>query len=394
MKRNKNFSTLDSRYLFQEIAARKKEFLEKNPNADVISLGIGDTTEPLAQSIADGLRRCSEEMATLNGYRGYGPEQGYEELRRKISTMIYQSKVLPEEIFISDGAKCDLTRLQLLFGQDVRLGIQEPSYPAYYDSARIVRGNGTKVEFLSCTKENDFLFDLRAIDNADVLFLCSPNNPTGKALNYEQLEELVDIAIKKKKLIVFDTAYSFYMQKEFPKSIYEIENAKRVAIEVGSFSKIAGFSGVRLGWTCVPKDISYDDNTPLINDWNRLYGTCFNGASYLSQMGGLAVLTEKGLSEINVQIQKYLGNAKKLKNAFLQSGIKAYGAENAPYVWAHFPHKTSWQAFEEMLHNRHLITSPGIGFGPSGDGYLRISGFQSDKNIEKAVERITSVHTQ
>ena len=271
----------------------------------------------------------------------------------------------------------------------MRVALQDPAYPAYLDTSIIHHGN-KDIIYLPCLPENNFFPDLSLAKEADVIFICSPNNPTGSVLSYKELQEIVSFAKAFQKIIIFDSAYSFYVSNGHPKSIYEIEGAKEVAIEIGSFSKIAGFSGVRLGWTVVPSELRYATSEPVRADWMRLITTFYNGASYISQHGGLAALSDKGLEEIRAQVSFYLTNAKMLRRAFLDLGYEAYGGINSPYLWVRAAGKTSWQAFEELLEKAHIITTPGVGFGPAGEGFLRISGFAHRSSIEEAIARLNS----
>lgn len=391
MKRNLNFDKVSSRYLFQEIRARCNTFKKEHPDAALISCGIGDTTEPVGPFITQELLKASKELGTRDGYSGYGPEQGIPELREAISDKIYQGRVAADEIFISDGAKCDLGRLQYLFGHDAKIALQDPTYPVYLDSSVIYRGECCK--FLACTPENGFLPNLEEAKDCDVLFLCLPNNPTGTIFTRQQLVDIVNFAKRHKITIIFDTAYSFYVQDGYPKSIYEIDGADEVAIELGSFSKIAGFSGVRLGWTVVPEKLKYKDGTKVKPDWMRINATFFNGASIISQKGGIAVLSPQGLSEVQAQVEFYLENTKMLASCLSNLGFKTYGATHSPYVWVKMQDMTSWQAFDLLLNTAQIVTTPGSGFGKSGEGFLRLSGFGSRASVIEACKRMHATIT-
>ncbi|MDF2550685.1 MAG: aspC3 [Chlamydiales bacterium] len=385
IKRNPFLQQLKKGYLFPEILKKKEAFLLKNPAADLISLGIGDTTEPLGRSIAEKMQEAAAALATPNGYRGYGSTQGSMLLRRQIAEELYQGSIDPEEIFLSDGAKPDLGRLQLLFGAGQKIALQDPAYPVYADTASIL--GSTELEYLPCCPENDFCPPLP--QNSNILCLCSPNNPTGAALTKEQLEKFVRHAQEKGQIIIFDSAYSaFITDSNLPKSIYEIDGAHDVAIETGSFSKMAGFTGIRLGWTIVPKALRFTDGYRLRDDFDRIASTFFNGPSLISEAGGIAALSEEGRQECQQTLLHYLENARLLKQALEQSGQTCYGGTHAPYLWLDLKGKDSWQAFDELLEKAHLITTPGSGFGPSGEGFLRLSAFGHRLKIEQAAQRL------
>lgn len=386
-QRNPNFAQLKSSYLFPEINARKNQFLAQNPRASLISLGIGDTTEPLPASISNALIAISTDLGTQKGYSGYGPEQGVAELRNKISSKIYSNRIEANDIFISDGAKCDLGRLQMLFGSQVSIAVQDPAYPVYLEGSLM---QGVKhIIPMPCFPENRFFPDLKALPKIDLIYFCSPNNPTGTAATRIQLKELVDYAFSHRAIIIFDSAYAQYIQDSaYPKSIYEIEGADEIAIEIGSFSKLAGFSGIRLGWTVVPEKLRFDDGSSVKTDWKRLTTTIFNGASNIAQQGGCAILEEKGWDETNSLICFYLENARLIKNAFETLGYEVFGGVHAPYLWVKFPGRKSWDAFQILLEKYHLITTPGAGFGPAGESFLRFSAFGRRENIIEAIERL------
>jgi LL-diaminopimelate aminotransferase len=391
MRRNPYFSQVRNHYLFHEVKQRKLEFLKQNPNAKLISLSIGDTTEPLQPHTLAGLIEGSKRLGSQPGYQGYGPEQGFSELREVISKKIYNSKINPADIFVSDGAKCDIGRLQTLFGPNCRIALQDPAYPAYIDTSIIHRGSALTPILLPCTPENNFFPDISLAKDADVIFLCSPNNPTGTALTHSELEQIVSFARKEKKLIVFDAAYLAYVQGDFPRSIYEIPHAEDVAIEIGSFSKMAGFSGVRLGWTTIPAKLTYQTGEKLQDDWLRLITTFYNGASSIAQHGGIAALSDEGQKEIKTQVSFYLQNAKLLKTALENAHFDTFGGIHSPYLWVRLKNKSSWQAFDELLNNAHIITTPGSGFGNCGEGFLRISSFGTRSDIEEAASRISKI---
>ena len=398
VKRNPNMAKLQSSYLFPEISRRKKEFFDKNPNAKLISLGIGDTTQPITPHIIEGLSNEVARLGTKKGYNGYGAEQGLEELREKIAERLYNGKIHGDEVFVSDGAKPDTARLQLLFGGNATISVQDPSYPVYVDSSVIIgqtREYDSKkmqfdgIQYMKCTPENDFFPDLKKLKKTDIIFFCNPNNPTGAAANAGQLKELVDFARKNNSILVYDAAYSqFISDKSLPKSIYEIQGAREVAIEISSFSKPIGFTGVRVGWTVVPNELKFDDGTLVNKDWNRITTTLFNGASNIAQHGALAALDEKGMKEIKETISYYLENARIIRDSLQKLGYEAYGGVHAPYLWVRIKGKTSWQAFEEFLKKANVVTIPGVGFGPSGEGFLRLSALGHREDVKEAVKRI------
>lgn len=387
IKRNRNLARLKNGYLFPEILKRKLQFLAENPGAKLISLGVGDTTEPIPAYVTNAMSDAALKLGTCTGYSGYGPEEGRENLRQQIASRIYQNNLKPSEIFVSDGAGCDIGRLQMLFGPHVSVAIQDPSYPAYVDGC-IIQGV-ENIVFMPCTAENDFFPDLEKVPRTDIIYFCSPNNPTGAAATKAQLRKLVHFAKTNQSIIIFDSAYAAFIQdSDIPKSIFEIEGAKEVAIEIGSFSKIAGFTGVRLGWTAVPDELKYEDGTPVNKDWYRVVCTVFNGASNIAQQGGLAVLDEAGWREIKKQSQFYLENARIIKTVLEQQGLEVYGGVNAPYLWTRFKNRKSWDVFQELLEKYHIVTTPGSGFGPSGEGFVRFTSFGRRENIILAADRL------
>ena len=398
VKRNENMAKLVAGYLFPEINRRKNEYLQNNPDAKIISLGIGNTTEPLTPTILKGLQDKVQGMGTKEGYSGYGDEQGLTQLRELIAQKFYPGMVKGEEVFISDGAKCDIGRLQNLFGNKVTIAVQDPSYPVYVDGSVIagVTGDFNKdkdqfdnIVYMSCKPENNFFPELENLPRTDLIYFCSPNNPTGAVATKEQLKSLVDFARKNNSIIIFDSAYSEYIADEnLPKSIYEIEGAKEVAIEVNSFSKPVGFTGVRLGWSIVPNELKYEDGSAVRDDWNRLMCTIFNGASIIAQFGGLAALSDEGLKEMRTLIDGYMANARTIKTALEAKGIKTFGGSNAPYVWAQFSGRKSWDVFSEILEKCQIVTTPGSGFGPAGEGFVRFSAFGHKDDCAEAIKRL------
>lgn len=398
VQRNQNFAKLQAGYLFPEINRRKKALLEKQPDAKIISLGIGNTTEPLTPTITAGLVTAAQGLGTTQGYSGYGDEQGMTTLRNLIAEKLYQNLVTPEEITVSDGSKCDIGRLQVLFGKNVTVAVQDPSYPVYVDGSVILgatgdydqnKGQFANIVYMPCTPENNFFPDLENTPRTDLIYFCSPNNPTGAVATKAQLEELVAFAKKNKSIIIFDAAYSEYIaDPTLPKTIFEIAGAQEVALEVNSFSKSIGFTGVRLGWCIVPQALKFEDGTPVLKDWNRVVTTLFNGASNVTQPGGIAALSAAGLKETKETVQYYMENAKVILDALQNMGINTYGGTNAPYIWAHFPGKKSWDVFEKILYETHVVTTPGVGFGPAGDSFIRFSSFGHHDAVKEAVARL------
>ena len=355
--------------------------------------------EPIPDHILSGLVGGASKLGTKEGYSGYGAEQGNNELRSKIASVLYNDLIAPDEVFVSDGAKCDIMRVQQMFGPKVVSAVQDPSYPVYVDTSVMMGQTGNQNEetkqydnivYMPCTAENGFFPDLASLPRADVVYICSPNNPTGACATREQLEEAVRVCKEKGSILVFDAAYApFIRTPGVPKSIYEIEGAEEVAMECNSFSKYAGFTGVRLGWTVVPSGLKFSDGTPVRNDFNRVMTTAFNGASNIVQAGGLACLDKEGMKEIDTLIDYYLENAKLLKDAMESIGYKVFGGTDAPYVFVQLPEgKSSWDAFSEILESAQVVTIPGAGFGPGGEGYLRLSAFASRENVEEACTRL------
>lgn len=402
--RNENFAKLAGGYLFPEIGRRRTAYLEENPDmADrIISLGIGDTTMPIPKHILSGLVEGASKLGTKEGYSGYGAEQGMGPLREKIATVLYNGIISADEVFVSDGAKCDIMRVQQMFGPGVTSAVQDPSYPVYVDTSVMMGQTGgidestsqyDNIVYMPCTAENDFFPDYASLPRADVVYFCSPNNPTGAAATKEQLTELVKTCKERGSILVFDAAYAPFIRDEnVPKSIFEIEGAREVAIEVNSFSKYAGFTGVRLGWTVIPSDLTFSDGSLVRNDFNRVMTTAFNGASNIVQGGGLACLDPEGQEEINELIDYYLENAAMMKEAMESIGFKVFGGDNAPYVFVQLPEgKSSWDMFSEILEKAQIVTIPGAGFGPGGEGYLRLSAFAPRDSVIEACARLKEV---
>ena len=402
--RNANFAKLQGGYLFPEIGRRRTAYLEENPEmADrIISLGIGDTTMPIPKHILSGLVEGATKLGTKEGYSGYGAEQGMGALREKIATVLYDGIVSSDEVFVSDGAKCDIMRVQQMFGSEVVSAVQDPSYPVYVDTSVMMGQTGDintetsqydNLVYMPCNAENDFFPDYASLPRADVVYFCSPNNPTGAAATRDQLTELVKTCKERGSILVFDAAYApFIRDPNVPKSIFEIDGAREVSIEVNSFSKYAGFTGVRLGWTVIPSDLTFSDGTLVRNDFNRVMSTAFNGASNIVQAGGLACLDPEGQAEINTLIDYYLENAKMLQDTMKSLGFDVYGGDNAPYVFVKLAEgKSSWDMFSEILEKAQVVTIPGAGFGPGGEGYLRLSAFAPRDSIIEACARLKEV---
>lgn len=400
--RNQNLAKLQAGYLFPEIGRRRAAYLAEFPDADIISLGIGDTTMPIPSHICSGLMEGAAKLGTVDGYTGYGAEQGMRPLREKIASVLYQGSVQPDEVFVSDGAKCDISRLQQVFGSQITVAVQDPSYPVYVDTSVMSGQTGqyeqsrkqfNNIEYMKCDASNDFFPDLSIVGRTDIIFFCSPNNPTGAAATRDQLTQLVNFARKNGSIIVFDAAYApFINSPSIPKSIFEIEGARECALEVNSFSKYAGFTGVRLGWVVVPNELKFADGSAVRDDFNRVMTTCFNGASSISQYGGLACLDPQGHQEIQDLISYYLGNAALLRKTMVDLGFDVYGGTDAPYIWVGFPGRESWDVFSDILNKAQVVTIPGAGFGPGGEGYLRLSAFAKRSACEEACKRLREMY--
>lgn len=394
MKRNENFNKLAGSYLFPEVAKRKKEYEAAHPDQKVISLGVGNTTEPLPLCIAQAMSDYSKNLATVENYMGYGADFGDCKLREAIAKTFY-SDVSADEVFISDGAKCDIARIQTLFGGDVNIAVQDPSYPVYVDGS-VIMGAKNNITYMPCTAENNFFPDVTLAPSESVIYICSPNNPTGSTATKSDLAKLVDYANKNGCIIIFDAAYNQFIRDDaLPKTIYEIPGSRKCAIEVNSFSKPAGFTGVRLGWSVVPKDLKFSDGTSVIKDWQRVQTTLFNGASIIAQAGGLNALTAEGLTAMKSVIDYYLENARLIQDALngpAWTNIieKVYYTGNSPYLWVKFSTLKSWEAFDLLLNKCNIVTTPGGGFGPSGESYLRFSAFGHRCNIIEACKRLTA----
>lgn len=387
---NKNYNRLDESYFFLQVTKKAKEFLQKNPGVKLQKLGIGNTTEALAPSVIDGLIKGVKKLADTETYSGYGDEQGDLRLRQALSDYFKDRKVSIDllEIFISDGAKADCANILSIFGDNSIVCVQDPVYPVYVDASII---SGKKVVYIKGYEKNGFIPKPPKI-KVDLIIITSPNNPTGAVFTKDKLREFVDYAISNKAIIIFDAAYCEYIKdKNLPKSIYEIPGAKKCAIEINSFSKWAGFTGVRLGWTVVPMELEVENSKKgkINNLWNRRQTTMFNGASNIAQEGGLAVLSKSGQKECKKLIDYYIENARIIKQGLEKIGLKVFGGENAPYLWVKCPRGlSSWEFFDRILTRAHVITTPGVGFGKMGEGYLRFSCFGHKEDIVKAMKSI------
>ena len=398
LKRNPCIANIKAGYLFPEIAKRRREYAAAHPEARIISLGVGNTTEPIQPHIDSGLVEGARRLGTVEGYSGY-QDEGLISLREKISEVFYGGQFAPDEIFISDGAKCDIGRLQLLFGAGTSVAVQDPSYPVYVDGSVLIGAAGAwqdsgykGITYLPCTAENGYFPDLSRLPPNCLIYFCSPNNPTGAVSSREQLETLIKAAQKNNSVIIFDAAYTTYIRdNSLPKSIFEVEGAKNCAIEVNSFSKPAGFTGVRLGWTVVSKELKYSGGESVNADWARIMSTVFNGASNIAQAGGLAALDSEGIKEVRSLCDFYLGNAKIIRTALEKLEITCMGGDNSPYIWARFPGRDSWEVFSEILEKCQVVTTPGSGFGPAGQSFIRFSAFGHRADVEEACARLESL---
>lgn len=399
---NKNYRKLSAGYLFPEIARRAKAYQEAHPGAKLHRLGIGNTTEPLPQAILDGLHAKVDKLGHANTYTGYGDEQGDTPLREALSGY-YKNlgvDVAPDEFFVSDGAKADAANIQSIFDTHNVIAIQDPAYPVYVDS-NVVSGRTGLFDkeqgeyegfvYLAGTEENGF-FPEPPRQKVDLIYLCSPNNPTGAVASHQQLQAFVDYARKHHAVIIFDAAYAEYISDDsLPRSIFEIPGARECAIEINSFSKFAGFTGVRLGWTIVPKELVAEDSEPgeLHKMWFRRQVTFFNGASNIAQAGGLAVLSEDGLAQSRKIIAYYMENARIIREGLRSVGLTVFGGDNAPYLWVRTPNRMkSWEFFDQLLNECQVIATPGSGFGAAGEHFIRVSAFGHRQDIVEAVELI------
>ncbi|HYF97183.1 MAG TPA: LL-diaminopimelate aminotransferase [Patescibacteria group bacterium] len=397
---NDNYKKLQAGYLFPEIARRTREFQERNPGIELIKLGVGDTTQPLPPSVVDGLRRMIDDLADEKTYSGYGAEQGNPKLRKSLVEHYKKYGVFIEsdEIFISDGAKSDTANIQSIFSPDAVIAVQDPVYPVYVDSA-VIGGKTTDykngrydgIVYMDCTEQNGFFPEVPK-EKVDLIYLCSPNNPTGTVATHAQLKTFVDYAKAHDAVIIFDAAYSdFIYDDSLPRSIYEIEGAETCAIEINSFSKNAGFTGVRLGWTIVPHKLCVEGSVPgeVQALWIRRQSTMFNGASNIAQAGGIAVLSPAGQKESQKMVDYYMDNAKVIKKGLEETGLVTFGGDNAPYIWAKTPDGLdSWEFFDKLMNEAHVVGTPGAGFGSKGEGYFRLSAFGRKEDVKEAVDSI------
>lgn len=401
---NENFLQLPGNYLFSEIARKINKYKADHPEADIIRLGIGDVTQPLVPTVIDGFQKAVSEMGEAKTFRGYGPEQGYSFLINQIIANDYGPlgvELSEDEVFISDGAKCDTGNIQEIFGLDNIIAVTDPVYPVYVDSNVMAGRSGKlgadgryeKIVYLPCTEANGLKPELPKT-KVDIIYLCFPNNPTGMTLTKDELKVWVDYARSSKAIILFDAAYEAYIQeKEIPHSIYEVDGAKEVAVEFRSYSKTAGFTGTRCAFTVVPKSVMAYDSTGKAHELNKLWlrrqTTKFNGVSYPVQAAAAATYTDEGKKQIKEVIKYYMTNAGIIREGLQKLGFKIYGGINAPYIWLKTPgNLTSWEFFDKLLNEVQIVGTPGSGFGPSGEGYFRLTAFGSRENTEKAMERI------
>ena len=405
VKVNKNFLRLRQNYLFSTIAKKVKQYQEEHPDKNIIKLGIGDVTLPIPVTITEAIKRATDEMKNKETFRGYGPEQGYDFLREKIIKYDYQQRNIDidlDEVFVSDGAKCDTGNIVDLFDKNCIVAITDPVYPVYLDTNVIAgksgeydedRGTYDRIVYMKSTEENNFEVSPEDLSrDVDLIYLCSPNNPTGTVLRKETLIKWVEYAKKHHSVILYDGAYEAYIQeKNVPHSIYEIEGAKEVAIEFRSFSKTAGFTGLRCSYTIIPKELKVE-GVSLNELWNRRQCTKFNGVPYIIQRAAEAVYSKEGTKKIKQNITYYRQNAKIIKEGLDKIGINSYGGENSPYIWMKVPNNMkSWDFFDILLEQANVVGTPGVGFGPSGEGYFRLTAFGDRENTIEAIKRIQSL---
>ena len=403
-KVNDNYLKLPGSYLFSNIAKKVAAFKEANPDKDVISLGIGDVTQALAPAVIDAMHKAVDEMADPATFKGYAPDLGYAFLREAIVENDFKARgvdIAPDEVFVSDGAKSDSGNIGDIFSVDNKIAVCDPVYPVYVDANVMDGRTGTydadtemwsDVIYMPCTKENNFCPDLPE-ETPDIIYLCSPNNPTGAAFKKADLQKWVDYANEKNAVIIFDAAYEAYItEDDVPHSIYECDGAKTCAIEIRSFSKNAGFTGTRLGFTVVPKEVKDSDGTSLNALWARRHGTKFNGAPYIIQRAGEAVYSEEGKQQTKEMVARYMENAKIIVEGLKEAGYKVSGGVNSPYAWLEVPEgMTSWEFFDFLLEKANIVGTPGSGFGPSGEGYFRLTAFGSRENTIEAIRRIKEI---
>ncbi|EKR44578.1 LL-diaminopimelate aminotransferase [Leptospira interrogans serovar Grippotyphosa str. LT2186] len=404
---NENYLKLKAGYLFPEISKRVKIYSEKNPSAKIIRLGIGDVTLPIVPSVVDAMVEASKEMGTVGGFHGYGPEQGYSFLLKSIADHDYGSlgiKIDESEIFVSDGSKCDCGNIQEIFSTDSKIAVADPVYPVYVDT-NVMAGRTGKIGpdgrysnliYMPATKENGFQPKIPK-EKADIVYLCYPNNPTGTVTTKESLKAWVEYAKKNNSIILYDSAYeAFISEPGVPRSIYEVEGAKEVAIEFRSFSKTAGFTGLRCAYIVIPKELKgrtrSGEEVSLNSLWNRRHTTKFNGVSYVTQKGAEACYSPQGKKEIQTSIAYYMANASKIRDGLKKAGYEVFGGVNAPYIWLKTSDNlSSWDFFDKLLNKAQVVGTPGSGFGPAGEGYFRLSAFGKKEDVEEAIARITSL---
>lgn len=405
LKINENFAKLPANYLFVEIDNRVKKFAGLHPEAEILRLGIGDVTRPLPAAVVDAMVKAAEEMGRQETFRGYGPEAGYPFLREAISEHDFRSRgvdIQPDEIFVSDGAKSDTSSIGEIFAVDNTVAVCDPVYPVYCDSnvmagraGDYIEGKGySKIVYMPCLKENRFLPEIPRC-HADMIYLCFPNNPTGMGIGRADLKKWVDYALENQSVIFYDAAYeAFITDPDMPHSIYEIPGAKKCAVEFRSFSKTAGFTGVRCAFTVIPKELVFG-GVSLNGLWKRRQSTKMNGVSYLVQRGAEAVYSEAGWRGVQKNIAYYQANAKIIREGLSKAGFEVYGGVNSPYIWMKVPDGfTSWQFFDRLLERAAVVGTPGSGFGPCGEGYFRLTSFNTRENTQKAVERIGKVFAE
>ena len=395
-KINENFLKLEDSYLFSTIAKKVAEFQKNNPEKKIIKLGIGDVTKPIVPAVIEAMHKAVEEMGTIEGFRGYGPEQGYDFLRRAIIENEYKDLGIElDEIFVSDGAKCDCGNIVDIFGENNKVAITDPVYPVYVDT-NIMSGKKENIVYLPVLEKNNFVPELPK-EKVDIIYLCFPNNPTGMAISKKDLKKFVDYAIENKAIILYDAAYeAFITEEDIPHSIYEIEGAKDVAIEFKSYSKTAGFTGLRCGYVVIPKSVKgytqSGDTVEMNKLWNRRTTTKFNGTAYVIQRAAEAVYSEEGKKQIKANIKDYLENAKIIKEGLIEAGFTVYGGINSPYVWLKTPNNmSSWDFFDELLEKANVVGTPGSGFGSCGEGFLRLTAFGTKENSIEAIKRIKEI---
>ena len=402
-KVNDNYLKLPGSYLFSTIAKKVNAFTAANPQAEIIRLGIGDVTQPIAPAVIEALHKAVDEQTTTEGFKGYAPDLGYAFLRETIAKNDYEAygcDIAADEIFVSDGAKSDSANIQEIFSLDNKIAVCDPVYPVYVDTNAMAGRTGDYVKekeawsnviYMPCTAENNFVPELPK-ETPDIIYICCPNNPTGTTLNKDQLQKWVDFALTKGAVIIYDAAYEAYISEDdVPHSIYECDGAKKCAIEMRSFSKNAGFTGTRLGFTVIPKELTCD-GVSLNSLWARRHGTKFNGAPYIIQRAGEAVYSPEGKKQTKEQIAYYMNNAKIIREGLTNAGYTVFGGVNAPYIWLKTPDQmTSWDFFDYLLENANVVGTPGSGFGPSGEGYVRFTAFSTKENTIKAMEKIKAI---